>query len=41
VNQRISIDHWQYATTPIAVLAGISEQIGTDLVMLFDKSVNK
>jgi len=40
-NERIKIDYWQYRSKPIAALAGVSEQLGTDLVMLFDYSVNK
>ena len=40
-NERIKLDYWQYQSNPIAVLAGVSEQLGTDLVMLFDFSVNK
>ena len=40
-NKRIEIDHWQYRSNPIAVLAGVSEQRGNDLVMLFDFSVDK
>ena len=39
-NQRIKIDHWQYRSNPIAVAAGVSEQLGCDLIMLFDFSVN-
>ena len=40
-NERIKLDYWQYQSNPIAVLAGVSEQMGTDLVMLFDYSVDK
>ena len=39
--QRIKVDYSQYQHGAVAVLAGVSEQIGTDLVMLFDFSVNK
>jgi len=35
----IDIDIRQFSNKSIAVLAGVSEQIGTDLVMLFDSSV--
>ena len=40
-NQRIKVDRWQYHHNPVAVIAGVSEQIGTDLVMLFDFSIDK
>ena len=40
-NQRIKVDRWQYHHNPIAVIAGVSEQFGTDLVMLFDFSIDK
>ena len=32
-NQSIKIDHWQYHSRAIAVLAGVSEKIGIDLIM--------
>ena len=39
-NSQIRIDYKQYAKETIAVLAGVSAEMGLDLVMTFQKSVN-
>jgi transposase len=40
VNTRYMVDLSQYGKTSIAVLAGVSQERGVDLAMIFEKSVN-
>ena len=39
-NHQLQIDYKQYARSGIAVLAGVSQERGVDLMMSFEKSVN-